>query len=114
MEEEEKRKDSPDPKLDLKFNSQFKSGDTVKTFPIKERFIWLKDDVWEDLDWAEDEPQDFMNKITAEQVFDDEDMPPPFHGDVLAGRDKNSKIIIFKLLLVEDSVRFGQQENPWE
>jgi len=112
--EEEKRSESIDPKLDLKFNSQFKTGDTTKTFPIKERFIWLEDDVWKDLDWTEDSPQEFMDKVLEKKVFDENDTPPPFHGDVLAGRDKNSKIIIFKLLLVEDSVRFGQKQNPWE
>lgn len=112
--EEEKRQESPDPDLDLNFNSQGKQGDRAQSFPIKERFIWLEDNVWENLDWTEDSPQDFMDKITEKKVFDEEDMPPPFHGDVLAGRDKNSKIIIFKLLLVEDSVRFGQKENPWE
>ena len=112
--EEEKRRDSTDPKLDLKFNSQFKSGDTAKTFPIKERFIWLEDDVWKDLDWTEDSPQAFMDKVLEKKVFDEDDTPPPFHGDVLAGRDKYQKIIVFKLLLVESGVRFGQKVNDWQ
>jgi hypothetical protein len=111
--EEEKRQESPDPKLDLNFNSQGKPGDLAQTSRIKERFIWLEDDVWEDLDWTEDGPQDFMNKVLEKEVFDQDDMPPPFHGDVIAGRDKYEKIIVFKLLLVEDSVRFGQKENNW-
>ena len=111
--EEEIKKGPINPDLDLKFNSSGTGNNSQKGFTIKERFIWLEDDVWETLDWTEDDPQDFMDKITEKKVFDKEDMPPPFHGDVVAGRDKNEKIIIFKLLLIEDNIRFGQKENPW-
>lgn len=102
-----------DPDLDLDFDSLGRRGEGSRGFPLKERFIWLKDDVWEDLDWSEDTPQDFMDKILEKEVFDKDDMPPPFHGDVIAGRDKNEKIIVFKLLLVQSKRRFGQQENDW-
>jgi hypothetical protein len=111
---EEQIKQGPiDPDLDLNFNTSGTGSNSQKGFPIKERFIWLKDDVWEDLDFNKNGPQEFMNKITAKKVFDDGSVAPPFHGDVIAGRDKNEKLVIFKLLLIEGKTRFGQKETPW-
>lgn len=86
--------------------------DQLRTFRNQERVIWLTDDIWEDLDWSEDAPQDFMDKVKEKNFFDEQDRPPPFHGDIIAGRDKTERIIMFRLL-IPNSTRFGQKEVEW-
>jgi hypothetical protein len=97
---------------DFTTSTNVDTGDQLRTFRNQERIIWLPDTVWEDLDWTEDDPQDFMDKILEKKHFDENDRPPPFHGDILAGRDKNEKIIMFRLL-IPNSTRFGQKEVDW-
>lgn len=78
------------------------------SYRAQQKVIWLPDEVWDSLTWGESEAQEFTD--AAADYFDD-DKPPPFHGDSIAGRDSTDKIIVFKLLLPNKSYH-GQDEAP--
>ena len=78
-------------------------------YRVPSKVIWLPNDTWDSLTWGEDDAQAFTD--AAADYFDD-DTPPPIHGDSIAGRDSQDKIIVFKLLLPNTQNFHGQKEAP--
>lgn len=66
-------------------------------------------DPWEDVSLVEDKTQGLADALLS--WFDNEAVPDPIHGDIVAGLDKNDKLVLLKVTVPRDADNARREEQ---